>query len=123
MGPNKAQLTQARFNDGTIVAEALQTAGTVQPAGFALHANWPNPFNPETTIAFDLPQAGGVELQIFDVLGQSVRTLVAKSLPAGSHQVVWNGLDESGAKVSSGVYVYRLQAAQQVHLRRMLLLK
>ena len=124
VGPNKPQLSRARFNDGAIVAGTTQTTGiAARPAGFALHANWPNPFNPETTIAFDLPQAGSVELQVFDVLGQSVRTLVAESLPAGSHQVVWNGLDASGARVSSGVYVYRLQAGQQVRLRRMLLLK
>ena len=124
MSSDKAQLARAQFNDGAIVALVGAGASAAPlPIAFALHANWPNPFNPETTIAFDLPQAGGVALQIFDVLGQSVRTLVAESLPAGRHQLVWNGRDESGARVSSGVYVYRLQAAQQVHARRMLLLK
>ena len=95
----------------------------VIPSAVALHANYPNPFNPETTIAFDLPQASSVELQVFDVLGQTVRTLVAEGLSAGSHQVVWDGLDAPGSKVSSGVYFYRLQAGQQVQMRRMLLLK
>ena len=124
VGPDKAQLTRAHFNDGRIVGqvEALATPVTI-PATFALHTNWPNPFNPETTIAFDLPQAGSVELQVFDLLGQTVRTLVAQELSAGGHQVVWNGLDESGARVGSGVYFYRLQAGSQVQMRRMLLLK
>ena len=124
VGPDKAQLTRAQFNDGRIVGwvEAL-AAPVAIPATFALHANYPNPFNPETTIAFDLPQAGRVELQVFDLLGQTVRTLLAQELSAGGHQVVWNGLDASGARVSSGVYFYRLQAGSQVQMRRMLLLK
>ena len=124
VGPDKAQLTRAQFNDGRIVGrvEALATPVAI-PASFVLHANYPNPFNPETTIAFDLPQAGNVELQVFDLLGQTVRTLVAQELSAGGHQVVWNGLDASGARVSSGVYFYRLQAGSQVQMRRMLLLK
>ena len=124
VGLNKAQLARVRFNDGAIVAEVTEIATVPsRPIAFVLHANWPNPFNPETTIAFDLPQASVVELQIFDILGQSVRTLVAEGLPAGRHQVVWNGLDASGNRVSSGVYFYRLQTGQQMQMRRMLLIK
>ena len=124
VGPDKAQLTRAHFNDGRIVGRVEALAAPVAVATtFALHANYPNPFNPETTIAFDLPQAGRVELQVFDLLGQTVRTLLAQELSAGGHQVVWNGLDASGARVSSGVYFYRLQAGSQVQMRRMLLLK
>ncbi len=122
-GSDKVELTRAQFNGGAIVALVDEMSLVPIPDEFALHANWPNPFNPETSIGFDLPQAGIVDLAIFDVLGQRVRTLMAASLPAGRHQVVWNGLDESSKQVGSGMYFYRLQAGEQVQTRRMLLVK
>jgi hypothetical protein len=124
VGPDKAQLTRAHFNDGRIVGRVEAHATPVAVATtFALHANYPNPFNPETTIAFDLPQAGSVELQVFDLLGQTVRTLVAQELSAGTHQMLWRGVDDRGQQVSSGVYFYRLKAGGYTQMRRMLLLK
>jgi hypothetical protein len=124
VGPDKAQLTRAHFNDGRIVGRVEAHATSVAVATtFALHANYPNPFNPETTIAFDLPQAGSVELQVFDLLGQTVRTLVAQELSAGTHQMLWRGVDDRGQQVSSGVYFYRLKAGGYTQMRRMLLLK
>ena len=123
-GSEEGRLVRGQFNDGAISAVAGEVGGLAAlPQTFALHANWPNPFNPQTTIGFDLPRAGAVELKIFDVLGQSVQTLVAEVLPAGGHQVVWDGLDGMGARVGSGVYFYRLQAGEEVQIRRMLLLK
>ena len=65
----------------------------------------PNPFNPETSISFELPAQSQVRLEIFDVVGQQVRTLVADALSAGPHQVLWNGRDDAGAKVGSGIYI------------------
>ncbi len=123
VGPEGVQLVRADFNDGRITgrSEAMQT--TAMPTAFALHANVPNPFNPETTIRFDLPQAERVTLEVYDMLGQKVRTLVDQPLSAGAHQVVWNGRNGQGASVASGVYLYRIQTGDQSQIRRMLLLK
>lgn len=81
------------------------------PARLALHNAVPNPFNPRTTLAFDLPRAGTVRLDLFDVRGRRVAVLVDQELPAGTHRVVWEGLDEQGRAVPSGVYLARMQAA------------
>ena len=127
VGPDNVQLTRAAFNDGSIVARPGKMALEGTPLGYALHGNVPNPFNPETSISFELPAESQVQLEIFDVVGQQVRTLVADALSAGPHQVRWNGRDDAGATVSSGIYFYRLQArgaAGDFTLRRrMLLLK
>ncbi len=88
-----------------------------------LHQNYPNPFNPETTISFDLMSPGAARLGIYNLRGQLVRSLVNTSLPNGRHSVVWNGLDESGNAVSSGVYFYRLTAGGTTETRKMMLVK
>lgn len=123
VGPDGASLVRASFNDGSIVA--WMDAGPVQntPATYTLHTNTPNPFNPETIIAFDLPQDSVVHLDIYDALGQKVRTLVSSSLATGAHRFAWDSRDARGSQVSSGVYFYRLQAGEYVQTRRMLLLK
>jgi hypothetical protein len=90
---------------------------------FALHANAPNPFNPQTLIRFDLAATETVKLAVYDALGQRVRILVEELLAAGEHQAMWNGQDGAGAAVASGVYFYRLQAGGAAQARRMLLLK
>jgi hypothetical protein len=83
--------------------------GGVPPVPLAtLYVNTPNPFNPRTTIAFDLPRAGRVRLEIFDVRGRRLCGLVAAVLPAGAHRVIWDGMLESGMPAPSGTYVYRL---------------
>jgi hypothetical protein len=78
------------------------------PEAFALHPNFPNPFNPSTTIRFDLPQQSKVTLAVYNMLGQKVRTITNTLYPAGRHQVVWDGTDQSGNPVASGVYIYRI---------------
>lgn len=88
-----------------------------------LSANWPNPFNPSTTIRFYLPAAGHATLRVFNAKGALVRTLRSEHLAAGSHSVVWDGRSDRGAAVSSGLYFYRLDAADQALTRRMMLLK
>lgn len=93
------------------------------PSGYALFQNYPNPFNPSTRIAFALPEPGQVSLEIYNVLGQKVRTLISEALPAGSHHVVWDALDDQGLRVTSGVYVYRLQARDHVEAKKMILLE
>ena len=90
---------------------------------FELHRNYPNPFNPRTTIAFDLPHASLITLQVYDVTGKKVRTLLSRQLPAGHHQVVWDGTNDAGQPVASGVYFYRLNAGNFSAVRKMLLVR
>jgi len=89
------------------------------PVGFALEQNYPNPFNPQTTIRYQLPKAAHVVLKIYNLSGQEVRTLVNARQPAGVNAVVWDGRDEFGKEVSSGVYIYRLQTGESVQSRKM----
>lgn len=93
------------------------------PASFALAQNAPNPFNSQTRIDFDLNRAEVVDLRVFNLLGQTVRTLVAGSLSAGPHSVGWDGRDQSGADLATGVYVYRLQTTEGHQPRNLLLLR
>jgi flagellar hook assembly protein FlgD len=88
-----------------------------------LYSNYPNPFNPSTTIRFSLAQAMKASLRIYNSRGQLVNTLLDAALPAGQHSLVWNGKDCFGRDVASGVYFYRLSAGSRVMHRKMLLLK
>lgn len=97
---------------------------TPRPASFALHGAAPNPFNPSTTIAFDLPQAESVSLHIYDASGKLVRRLLSNTVGlAGRNEVVWNGRDEAGRQAASGVYLYRLVTDRHRDLGRMTLVK
>lgn len=93
------------------------------PEKFALHPNFPNPFNPETIIRYEIPAAAAVEIIIYNIAGETVRTLVQSVKEAGLHQIKWDGRDHFGRPVPSGVYVYRLRsnefiAANKMHLLR-----
>jgi len=98
------------------------SAGSL-PNVYALRQNYPNPFNPSTEISFDLPKAGQVELRIFNVLGQQVRALANQAMEAGQHTIIWDGRDQGGTQVSSGVYFYRLSAGAYTDTKKMMLLK
>jgi hypothetical protein len=93
------------------------------PTEYALHPNFPNPFNPSTTIKYDLKEAGKVSLKIYNVLGQEVRTLVSGAQTAGFKNIAWDGRNNAGQAVSSGIYVYRLETSGFVKSRKMMLLK
>ena len=93
------------------------------PEDFALLANFPNPFNAETAIAYQLPKNGPVRLAIFNSAGQRIRQLVDDTQGPGSYQVVWDGRDDQGATMATGVYFYRLVAGSSSETRRLLLLK
>ena len=93
------------------------------PTEFGLSQNYPNPFNPTTTIAYQLPQASAVKISIFNTSGQMVRELVDTFQPAGSYRVQWDARDQSGQRVASGIYLYRLRADGFTTMRRMVLLK
>lgn len=101
--------------------------GHRQPQEFKLHQNFPNPFNPQTTIEFELLKTSAVKLEVFDLLGNNIRTLVGagseRPLAPGIHQYVWNGRDSHNNRVSSGVYVYRLQAGKYAAYRKTVLVR
>ena len=94
------------------------------PTAFSLADNFPNPFNPTTTIKYALPQAVDVELTVYNVVGQPVRTLVAGYQSAGRYAVEWDATNDGGHRLSSGMYFYRLQAGEEfLKVKKMLLLK
>jgi hypothetical protein len=93
------------------------------PSSLRLDQNYPNPFNPSTTISFEIPAAGTVRLSVFDILGRPVKTLVRGERPAGRHVVVWDGSDDKGKSVSSGIYIYQVEAAGASSTRSMTLLR
>ena len=90
---------------------------------FALYPNYPNPFNPETRIRFQLAENSNVRLMIYDVLGRKVRTLVSDRMDAGHHVLNWDGLNDAGTAVASGMYVYRIKAGDFIAHRKMLLVR
>lgn len=96
---------------------------TGMPVSFELYQNYPNPFNPTTTIVFDLPQSASINLAIYNMLGQVVRTLVTGKLEAGRQSVQWDGKNELGERLSSGVYLYRLETGIFVQTRKLVLMK
>jgi flagellar hook assembly protein FlgD len=95
----------------------------IVPLSYRLSQNYPNPFNPSTTVQFELPRLSKVNLVIFDLLGRKVKTLVNKSVAPGKYEVQWNGRNESGVPVSSGIYILHFRAGKFEQNRRIILLK
>ena len=93
------------------------------PDGVSLYSNYPNPFNPETQIQYDLQDPVHARLVIYDVLGHEVKVLVDEVRPAGLHEVLWDGKDRNGLTVTSGVYYCRLTAGDVVQTLRLLLVR
>ena len=91
--------------------------------GVVLHPNFPNPFNPSTTITFDLPRPMRVSLSVYSLSGRLLRTLIDADLPAGAARAAWNGTDEKGQPVASGAYLCRMTAGGETRLVRMLLVR
>ena len=122
------EITDSETYDNEFGFNRLALPAPVQlqtrPAVFALASNYPNPFNPATTIKYSLPQAADVELTVYNVLGQPVRTLVAEHQSAGRYVVEWDATNDSGHSLSSGMYFYRLAAGGEfLETKKMLLLK
>jgi hypothetical protein len=113
MTPQSAQIviiiTDVSDGDGRIITD------------YRLYQNYPNPFNPSTLIQYEIPNSGQVTLTVYNIVGQQVRTLVNKSQTAGAYQISWDGRDEQGRRLSSGVYFYRLNAKSFVETRKMTL--
>ncbi|KAA3612308.1 MAG: T9SS C-terminal target domain-containing protein [Calditrichaeota bacterium] len=93
------------------------------PTEYALMNNYPNPFNPETTIEYQLPTQGNVTLRVYSMLGTEVRTLVEESQAVGKYSVVWDGRDDTGNALSSGMYMYRLESGSFSAVKKMVLMK
>jgi hypothetical protein len=134
LGPGKTtvQLTRVDIRDKdnrSLVAANIQlpeaeAVATVDvPATYEIAQNQPNPFNPETIIKYALPNATQVSIRIYNVVGQLVNTLVDDYQPAGQHQVVWNGTNENGERVASGIYLYRFVTPDYQKTMKMTLLK
>jgi hypothetical protein len=105
-----------RWIEGTTEEEA-------KPTSFLLSQNYPNPFNPTTNFKFTLPQACHVKIEIFNILGQKVKTLVDEDMRSGVYLADWDGKDQRGAEASSGIYFYRIRAGEFSDIKRMVLLK
>ncbi len=109
------------FSTGNITS--VEPGHQVIPANFVLAQNYPNPFNPTTSITYSIPNENFVNIKIYDMLGREVATLVNDYKNAGNHMVDWNGEDNSGQKVASGTYIYRITAGNFVATKKMVLLK
>jgi len=114
--------------DGTFSLSAVVRASYQTPPTPSLAGNYPNPFNPETVIGFELNKlenepAARVELAVFNAAGRRVITLLNESRPPGAYQIRWRGVDNSGRRVASGLYFYRLRYGRWVFTRPLLLLK
>jgi len=121
------EIAQGLVVDPEQLANPVVTLGTLNvettPTEFALLQNFPNPFNPETTLKYNLAEGANVSLRIYNIVGQVVRTLVSERQAAGRYQVKWNGTDDRGAAVSSGIYFYELVAGKFRDANRLMLLK
>jgi len=116
---NLDHLTALRI--GTKVDSALQLNTEYQlglPTHFSLSQNYPNPFNPSTQINYDLPKSEHVKIEVFNTLGQKIRTLVNRQIPAGTHKVTLNATN-----LPSGIYIYRIQAGKFIDMKKMVLLR
>ncbi|KAA3631797.1 MAG: T9SS C-terminal target domain-containing protein [Calditrichaeota bacterium] len=111
-----------RISDGKDESEAHAKESTL-PDGFILNQNYPNPFNPTTTISFVLPQSSQVSLEIININGQKVKTIVDRTLSAGEHSYEWNATNQSGQKVASGVYLYKLSTPEFNSVKKLTLMK
>jgi hypothetical protein len=113
-------IAESQYDASRRDERSLDLAALV-PARLELHQNSPNPFNPTTTIRFEMPEAGQARLVVYDVRGRQVRSLVDGHRDAGAHTAVWDGRDGAGERVSSGIYFYRLQGANATRVRKMVL--
>ena len=98
-------------------------SGIALPTEFALYNNYPNPFNPVTNITYDIASATDVTLEIYNVMGQRVRTLAQGSHEPGRYRVMWNATNDYGQSLSSGMYIYRIQAGDFVSVKKLVLMK
>jgi len=117
---------QYRFmneNKEVIISGMESISMELYPEKFTVHANYPNPFNAQTVIKYDLPKASPVSIRIYDLMGRTIKTIDQNIMKPGKHQFTWYGRDATLKPVSSGVYFIRLQAGEEARIQKMLLLK
>ena len=117
-GDDGKDMGDLRWADGTAVED-----DTAYPAEFDLSQNYPNPFNPVTTITFSLRESAHTTLTVYNMMGQQVSMLIDEIKEPGYYTVEWNGRDDSGRDVSTGIYIYRLISGEKVLTRRMVKMK
>ena len=111
-------------NNGVSLAEGIASVDVeILPDKFMVYNNYPNPFNPVTTIRYDLPEISNVDIIIYDLLGRTVRHLDLNKVQAGRHKFTWQGTNDVGNRVSTGIYFLQLRAGQETQIQKMLLLK
>ncbi len=121
---HQIKITQANFStDAAARVEVDGIEGGFLPTSFSLSQNYPNPFNPTTTIDFSIDANKFVNLEIYNILGQHVISLIDGSMPAGAHSIEWDATNQQGGRVASGVYLYRLTVDDNTQSKKMLLLK
>jgi len=96
------------------IVSADGNEGQENPKAFTLKQNYPNPFNPSTVIPFTIDKSGVINLSIYNILGQKVKTLVSSYQTSGSYVIRWDGFDDNGSGVSAGIYIYQLRCGNQV---------
>ncbi|MBC8180595.1 T9SS type A sorting domain-containing protein [candidate division KSB1 bacterium] len=114
------------FEDGEVNCNPTainRDGGEMVPEVFALLQNYPNPFNPETNIRFQIAKAGNVVVNVYSVLGEKICTLVDAEYEPGQHSVVWEGKDQNGINVASGIYFYQIETGNNIAVRKMMLMR
>ena len=119
------RIQDVQLNEGLIpaVTEQTELSLAVIPEVYALSQNYPNPFNPETVINYDLPVRSHLSITIFNLMGQKVATVVDGYRSAGSYSIVWDGKDNNGKSLASGVYLYRMETDGFVQTRKLVLMR
>ena len=97
--------------------------GNLLPSSFKLHQNYPNPFNPTTTIKYDIPKLSEVRIVVHDLMGRQVATLLNDTKPAGYHKVIWDGTNQFGDDVSSGMYTFSIHSKEYNFSKKMIFIK
>ena len=106
-----------------IVVGTLAIDGDLIPVEFALRQNYPNPFNPVTTLRYNLPEQTHVNITVYDMFGRKVRTILNQTQYAGYRSVIWDATNDYGKPVSAGIYLYQIQAGENISTKKMVLLK
>lgn len=120
---NQKTLTPSSCVSVTVVVVSGEPKELLLPKAFSLSQNYPNPFNPQTIIEYTLPKSCHVQLTIYNIMGQSVKVLVNQYQAPGYKRVEWDGKNDQGEEVASGVYFYKFEARDFTHTKKMVILR
>ena len=122
-GFNELEASSGGFVFEQLESVFMELDVRITPMAYGLHANYPNPFNPSTTVSYDLAIDGDVSLKVYNMRGEIISTLVSGYQHAGTHAVTWNGMTDSGKEAASGVYFFKLEAGDFVQMNKAILIK